>query len=233
MWKSGTSPVFPGVSSPRDMVGKGERFPHLSGKKGLSTYFPCGFHGKWGKMVSLVWRVFFISVIASQCSHWRGNPFLAPSERGLSPKVTGGENLSLLFSPSVMTCGHDTSLAEGGNKTTTDRPLVGEGFYRSRSVCGGIFGERRADRVVRPYFFTLRSPFCQVCLLDHRWNSGGREAFRFLTCWPKIVKKRLALPVKMGYNVTVYGKHIRLNFINGTARDGGGVILRRGCCAGI
>jgi hypothetical protein len=46
---------------------------------------------------------------------------LAPSERGaVERSETGGENLSLLFSPSVMTAGHATSLCEGGNKIITD-----------------------------------------------------------------------------------------------------------------
>ena len=45
-----------------------------------------------------------------------GNPLLAPSESGLSAKLTGGENKRLRFSPSGMTYGHATSLTEVGKE---------------------------------------------------------------------------------------------------------------------
>ena len=49
MWKSGSSPLFPVVSSPRDMVGKGEGFPH-QGRIGIfSTRFQGGIHRKMWK----------------------------------------------------------------------------------------------------------------------------------------------------------------------------------------
>ena len=56
-----------------------------------------------------------------------------PSERGLSPQVTGGENLRFLFSPSVMTYGHATSLTEGGFRNGLPRQsadwLAMTGFF--------------------------------------------------------------------------------------------------------
>ena len=55
----------------------------------------------------------------------------APSVMGLSPKVTGGETDALLqplrsiVSPSVMTCGHATSLTEGGKNTNFHASDIG------------------------------------------------------------------------------------------------------------
>ena len=49
----------------------------------------------------------------------------APSVRGLSSaSETGGENLRFLFSPSVMTYGHDTSLSEGGKRRCNGRKKI-------------------------------------------------------------------------------------------------------------
>ena len=49
MWKSGSSPLFSVVFSPRDMVGKGERFPHQRGIGMFSTRFQGGIHRKMWK----------------------------------------------------------------------------------------------------------------------------------------------------------------------------------------
>ena len=49
MWKSGSSPLFPVVFSPRNMVGKGERFPHQRGIGMFYTRFQCGIHRKMWK----------------------------------------------------------------------------------------------------------------------------------------------------------------------------------------
>ena len=49
MWKKGTSPLFPAFFSPRDMVGKGERFPHQRGIGMFYTRFQGGIHRKMWK----------------------------------------------------------------------------------------------------------------------------------------------------------------------------------------
>ena len=62
-------------------------------------------------------RVYGVVIRGVSCAAIRllGGRSSAPSGRGLSSaSETGGENLRFLFSPSVMTCSHDTSLAEGG-----------------------------------------------------------------------------------------------------------------------
>ena len=46
MWKKGTSPLFPAFFSPRDMVGKGEGFPHRRGSGEVSTCYSGGIHRK-------------------------------------------------------------------------------------------------------------------------------------------------------------------------------------------
>ena len=71
---------------------------------------------------------------------------MAPSGRGLSPKVTGGEKKRLKFSPSVMTYGHATSLTEGGNKWRAD---VGIGPYETNNDDIGA---------TRPHFSSVFSP---------------------------------------------------------------------------
>ena len=55
MWKSGSSPLFPVVFSPRDMVGKGEGFPHHRRSGEVSTCYSSGIHRKMWKGGGVSW----------------------------------------------------------------------------------------------------------------------------------------------------------------------------------
>ncbi len=57
MWKKGTSPLFPALFSPRDMVGKGEGFPHHRRSGEVSTYYSGGIHRKMWETSRSVFEV--------------------------------------------------------------------------------------------------------------------------------------------------------------------------------
>ena len=80
MWKSGSSPLFPVVFSPRDMVGKGEGFPH-QGRIGMfSTRFQGGIHRKmWkGEVSWLRPRTTFANSGKSRQKHRKEPPVPSP-----------------------------------------------------------------------------------------------------------------------------------------------------------
>ena len=110
------------------------------------------------------------NVIASQCAHWRGNPSLAPSVRGLaSASETGGENLSLLFSPS------DASrhLPLRGREKDTDSHTSDVGHW---------FGmTKRAGRVARPYEGSI-VPTRETGLYGSLFSSSYRQQASISAC---------------------------------------------------
>ena len=80
MWKKGTSPLFPALFSPRDMVGKGEGFPHHGGRGEVSTCYAGGIHREmWKGKVSWLWpRPTFANSGKSRQKHRKEPPVPSP-----------------------------------------------------------------------------------------------------------------------------------------------------------